>query len=126
MDRAREAAEDLFKPRREPAERRTDSAVANPANPDQPQPQRQPRVIMIPAQMASSAAPSNSPSTPAPVPRRRRISVRRETPSIPASQFGRVRALASYGMTREQVAELYAVPVTVIDRIVGPEESSAE
>ena len=80
---------------------------------------------MVPAQIPSSATPNNPPSA-APAPRRRRIAVRRETPSIPPSQFGRVRALASYGMTRAQVAELYAVPVAVIDRIVGPEEPGVE
>jgi len=54
----------------------------------------------------------------------RRRTVRRETREIPASQFGRVRALASYGMTKAQVAELYGVTVQTIERIVGRPQSS--
>jgi hypothetical protein len=44
--------------------------------------------------------------------------VRRETYKIPASQFGRVRALAGYGMTRTQVAELYGVGIDEVERIL--------
>jgi hypothetical protein len=43
--------------------------------------------------------------------------VRRKAREIPASQHGRVRALANYGMTREQVAELHGVTVDEIERI---------
>jgi DNA-binding transcriptional regulator YiaG len=50
-------------------------------------------------------------------PTRQQQIVKREA-AIPPSQFGRVRALASYGMTQEQVAELYGVGVEVIERIV--------
>jgi hypothetical protein len=43
---------------------------------------------------------------------------RRDTYKIPASQFGRVRALAGYGMTRTQVAELYGVGIDEVERIL--------
>ena len=43
---------------------------------------------------------------------------KRETREIAVSQSGRVRTLTSYGMTREQVAELYGVAVDEIDRII--------
>jgi hypothetical protein len=43
---------------------------------------------------------------------------------IPASQFGRVRALASYGMTWAQVAELYGVGIDEIERIIGRPDAS--
>jgi hypothetical protein len=49
---------------------------------------------------------------------RRKATTKRETPEIPVSQFGRVRALTSYGMTREQVADLYRVAVDEIERII--------
>jgi hypothetical protein len=63
--------------------------------------------------------------TPAqPKPTRRQRTVRRETGTIPASQFGRIRALASYGMTQTQVAELYGVSVDKIERIVREPNSS--
>ena len=45
-------------------------------------------------------------------------------PPIPASQLGRVRALMNYGMTREQVAELYGVAVDEVERIIGREDRS--
>jgi hypothetical protein len=44
--------------------------------------------------------------------------IRREAHQIPVSQFGRVRTLTEYGMTRVQVAELYGVTVDEIDRII--------
>jgi hypothetical protein len=49
---------------------------------------------------------------------RRTVAIGREAREIPASQFGRVRALTSYGMTRVQVAELYGVTVEEIEKIV--------
>jgi predicted transposase YdaD len=50
--------------------------------------------------------------------------VGRDTGAIPASQFGRVRALASYGMTQAQVAELYGVGVDEIERIIRQSNST--
>ena len=50
---------------------------------------------------------------------RRKAATKREVREIPASQFGRVRALASYGMTQAQVAELYGVTVREIERIIS-------
>jgi hypothetical protein len=44
--------------------------------------------------------------------------IRREDRGVPASQFGRVRALTKHGMTRAQVAELYGVIVDEIERII--------
>ena len=43
---------------------------------------------------------------------------RRRSAAIPSSQLGRVRALATYGMTRAEVAELYGVTIEEIDQIV--------
>jgi hypothetical protein len=37
---------------------------------------------------------------------------------VPPSQIGRIRALATYGMTPLQVAELYGVTVAEIERIL--------
>ena len=41
-----------------------------------------------------------------------------EDRGIPASQFGRVRTLTRYGMTKAQVADLYEVTIDEIDRII--------
>jgi hypothetical protein len=71
--------------------------------------------------MPTSAAIS-PPTEPKPI--RRRAVVRRETREILASQLGRVRALTNYGMTREQVAELYGVAVDEVERIIGREGRS--
>ena len=49
----------------------------------------------------------------------RKAPAQRATRQIPVSQFGRVRTLTSYGMTRAQVAELYGVAVDEIDRIIS-------
>lgn len=49
---------------------------------------------------------------------RRKAIAQRETRDVPASQFGRVRTLTNYGMTRVQVAEFYGVTVDEIDRII--------
>jgi hypothetical protein len=128
MDRAREAAESLFKPRAAPAEPRPDAAADRPGAEAAP-PRRQPKVLMIPSQAPSQLEPNASGSRaakPAPRTGSRRLAARQEVRTIPSSQFGRIRALARYGMTREQVAELYAVPVSLIDRIVGPDEADTE
>ena len=61
---------------------------------------------------------ANGEASAEPKPIRRQRTVRRKTSSIPASQFGRVRALASYGMTQAQVAEYYGVGVDEIERII--------
>ncbi len=47
-----------------------------------------------------------------------KATAKRETHEIPVSQFGRVRTLTSYGMTRARVAEFYGVNVDEIDRII--------
>ncbi len=69
-----------------------------------------------------SAARDEPPTQPKPTQRRR--TVRRGTRVIPAAQFGRVRALANYGMTQAEVAELYGVGVDEIERIVGLSNST--
>ena len=58
-----------------------------------------------------------------PKPMRQQQIVKREA-AIPPSQFGRVRALASYGMTQAQVAELYGVGVDEIERIIRQSNST--
>ena len=66
---------------------------------------------------------AGKPDAPAePKPSRRQAAIRGEPRGIPPSQFGRVRALARYGMTRTQVAELYGVAVDEIERIVTSPE----
>jgi hypothetical protein len=56
-------------------------------------------------------------------PIKRRPTAKRPSLHIPPSQFGRVRALANYGMTQAQVAKVYGVEVGEIERIVGRPDS---
>jgi len=67
--------------------------------------------------MPTSAAKVEAPTDPKQV--LHRAAIRRETREIPVSQHGRVRALTSYGMTREQVADLYGVTLDEIERIMS-------
>jgi hypothetical protein len=120
IDRARQDAENLFKPRpRAPAAEVVDAAANGVA--DQRHAKRQPRIFMVPAVVPMDRAKAvNSPEVkPAAKPIPRRKAAKRETRHIPPSQFGRVRALAHYGMTQAQVAELYGVGVGEIERIIG-------
>ena len=121
MNRARQNAEDLFKPRQQTIRAEVPTSAPDTASSAEPQPRRQPRIFTSQPQMPTSAAIS-PPTEPKPI--RRRAVVRRETREILASQLGRVRALTNYGMTREQVAELYGVAVDEVERIIGREGRS--
>ncbi len=102
ITRAREAAEALFRPKRqviEPSVPETPPAADSSA--------RKPRVLTI--------------APPAPVHAEREAPVspkRQMTPKIPRSQFGRVRTLVKYGMTARQIAEVYGVAVGEVARII--------
>jgi hypothetical protein len=102
-DQSREAAEALFKP--------TIDALRSTDEPSH----REPRILPVsPAVSARSEA--ENPATP---PTKRQIgSEHEDATKIPASDYGRVRLLAEYGMTIRQVAELYAVPPSEVTRIV--------
>jgi len=117
IDRARKNAEELFKPR--PQLRPVDAVVPTESSDlsTQSQPRRQPRIFRVLPAPSARAADVEAPAQPKP-PRGRRT-LRGGSRAIPSSQFGRIRALASYGMTQAQVAELYDVSVDEIERIVS-------
>ena len=117
INRARQNAEDLFKPRQQTIRADAPQSAPDAAPAAEQQPRRQPRIFAIPPQMPTSAAKAEVPTDQKQI--RRRAAVRHETREIPASQHGRVRALTSYGMTREQVADLYGVAVDEIERIMS-------
>lgn len=114
INRARQLAEDLFKPRQQTIRADAPTSAPNAASPAGHQPRRQPRIFMIPPLVPMNAAKVEAPTEPKPI--QRSAVIRRETREIPASQLGRVRALTSYRMTREQVAEFYGVTVDEIER----------
>jgi hypothetical protein len=114
IDRARQEAENLFRPKQ--AAPHTEAAEINGSSPTDLHPPRQPRVFRIPPVVPMAAATGDAPAARVRLPRNR--TVRRETHKIPTSQFGRVRALVHYGMTRTQVAELYGVGIDEVERIL--------
>jgi hypothetical protein len=117
IDKARRDAEELFKPK--PQFRSADPPAGAEASvpPAGGQLERRPRIFHIPPLVPMRAAQDETPALPKKS-QRRQLEGRRDSGVIPASQFGRVRALASYGMTRAQVAELYGVSADEIERII--------
>ena len=113
INRVRQVAEDLFKPRRQTVRADVPTSAPNAASSAEHQTRRQPRIF--PLQMPTSAAKVEAPTDQKQM--RRGVAIRRETREIPASQHGRIRALTSYGMTLQQVADLYGVTVDEIERI---------
>jgi hypothetical protein len=120
INRAREAAEALFTPKKqvERAKEPTSAPVA-PSPVEQPAP-RTPRIIAMPAPMPVADGTVATPTDPKPKSRR---TVSRRPIKVPASQHGRVRALALYGMTLGEIADLYGAPVDVVERIVSDRNS---
>jgi hypothetical protein len=100
---ARQAAEALFTPKRQPVE----PSVSDPVSSAE-RPARKPRVLSIlsppPVRDKEVAAPVN------PEPR--------TTRHIPRSHHARIRTWVKYGLTISQVAEVYGVAVGVIERIL--------
>jgi hypothetical protein len=103
ITRARQAAEALFTakpPVSEPSV--LDSAPGH-------QSARKPRVLRI----VSQAAPVGHEQLETPVSREPQM-----PRQIPRSQFARIRTLVKYGMTVDQVAEVYGVPIDEIARVL--------
>lgn len=115
ISRARQAAEDLFKRSQPNADAEATGPVPNGDAPHEQEPRRQPRIFTAPPRLPPS--PKVEPPVAA-QPIRRRTVARQSTRTVPPSQIGRVRTLATYGMTLVQVADLYGVTVAEIDRIL--------
>jgi hypothetical protein len=101
---ARQAAEALFTPKRVSLDQ---SVPETPASSDEPV--RKPRVLAISRPIARpSQVEVEGPISP----------TQHMTAKIPRSQFARIRAWRRYGMTAQQVAEVYGVAVDEIERIL--------
>ena len=108
---AREAAEALFKPK-------ASSSVAQYAAPAREstssgEPARKPRVFAMPQVKPPEKEHSEKASEPRPT----RAPAQRKR--IPPAQHNRIRVLVEYGMTTDEVAELYNVQHQVISSIVA-------
>ena len=113
--RARQAAEDLFKRAQPNAVAEATGPAPNGAGSHEQEPRRQPRIFTAPPRLPPS--PEVEPPVAA-EPVRRRTVAKRSTGTVPPAHIGRVRTLATYGMTPLQVAQLYGVTVAEIDRIL--------
>jgi hypothetical protein len=113
---AREAAEALFRPKealRTAADQAT-APVQHVSSIPESGPVHKPRILAalqakVPDSQPEPSAPSGSPEK-AKAPRRKRV---------PIPQHARVRMLLTYGMTLEQVAELYGVTVEAISNVMS-------
>lgn len=117
--KAREAAEALFRPKPVlPADARaTPVSGQATAGSHEPQPVRQPRILVAPPDTARRSPPPVASVPPAKPPRPRIAAPRAR--KVPASEHQRILTLITYGMTQDQVAALYEVPVDAIQRIVA-------
>jgi hypothetical protein len=100
---ARQTAEALFTPKRQPVEPSVSHSV-----PSAERPAWKPRVLRV-----SSPAPVRNEEVAAPVDPEPRT-----TRHIPRSHHARIRTWVKYGLTIPQVAEVYGVAVGVIERIL--------
>jgi hypothetical protein len=101
---ARQAAEALFTPKRQPVE----PSDSDPA-PSAERPARKPHVLSILSPAPVRKEELATPVDPEP----------RTTRQIPRSHHARIRTWVEYGLTIPQVAEVYGVDVGVIERICG-------
>jgi hypothetical protein len=99
--RARQAAEALFTPKPDVI----DQPVSDPSHPAKA---RKPRVLPILPAAPIRQETVDAPSTPEPA----------TAPEIPAKKFAQLRTLVKYGMTVSQIAEVYRVPVKMIEQIL--------
>lgn len=113
--RARQAAEDLFKRAQPNVNAEVARPPSNVGTSQEPEPRRQPRIFTVPPRLPQGP---NVDSPTAVEPLRRKPVAKHPPRTVPPSQIGRVRTLATYGMTPVQVAELYGVTVGEIDRIL--------
>jgi hypothetical protein len=116
--KAREAAEELFRTKQPTSPTEASFSPDRPPPPEH-QPPRVPRILAVqlipPAHTEMSDTPTGRVDQLETSPVRRKAKVA----EIPTKEYGRIRALTAYGMTIEQVAELYEVPAAVIERIAA-------
>jgi hypothetical protein len=105
---ARQAAEALFRPKRQLAQESIQEGAPREGAPPASVSVRKPRVLTI---SPTQPLHHGEPETPI-------IPEKQVAPEIPRSQFARIRAWAKYGMTARQVAEVYGVTVGEIEGIL--------
>ena len=125
IDGARQAAENLFKPKRDVAPAAVVTPTLNrPASAEQQQAPRRPRIL--PIALAPPMSGVNGEPATEPKPEGKSAVAEQRMPRLLPSQFGRVRTLTRYGMTPAQVAELYGVLIDEVEQIIGRSVSRGE
>src|ERR1700687_207800 len=115
---ARQAAEALFGPKRQaPPMQAPTIPVPSPPSSTEPDAPRTPRILSATPVTSGPAGKPDAHTSPAVTPRR--TDTRRKAQKIPTSAHGRIKALTKYGMTVDDVADLYGVSVNDIARIVS-------
>ena len=114
--KAREAAEALFKPR-QPVVSPDAPIATNAPSAAEHAPTRAPRILAALRPVSERNEPTAQSAAAQPKPKR--AATTRRVKKIPTSHHARIRTLATYGMTLEQLAELYGVPVSDIEGIAG-------
>jgi hypothetical protein len=117
IDGARQAAENLFRPKRDAAPVTRLTPSPDPPATSEGQPPRQPRIISIQPVLRANPGLAETPAEPTPEAKSAVVQQRIPMSQIPESQHGRVQALTRYGMTPRQVAELYKVPIEEVERL---------
>jgi hypothetical protein len=108
---ARDAAEALFKPKVQATVTSSDDAPAS-----EPEVPRQPRIFTITPASVIAEERSEAVATQK---KARRTSSTRQARTVTRCDHGRIRALVRYGMTPEQVADVYGVSLKQIEQIVA-------
>jgi cytoskeletal protein RodZ len=115
LSRVRQAAEELFKPAPHSVDSEQPQSASRADTPTEAPQRRQPRIFTVPPRLPTS--PAVEPAVTQASTRRKDVA-KKTRATVPPSQIGRVRTLATYGMTPRQVADLYGVTVEEIDRIL--------
>jgi hypothetical protein len=117
ITKAREVAEALFKPRQSILQPKAPIEVVSAPATAAEAPRRKPRIFAAQPPVPVRHEPSSPPTKVKP--KSKRAAVARPAKKIAEAHHGRIRTLAAYGMTLEQVAELYDVPVRDIAKITA-------
>jgi hypothetical protein len=116
--KARAAAEALFKPRPQVAEEQTPAHALDARPSVEQHVPRAPRVLARLPVTPTAVEGAQTPALQEPEARPQKRTRRQKSGILP-SHHGRIRTLALYGMTVEQVAELYGTSVAEIEGIIS-------
>jgi hypothetical protein len=110
---AREAADAIFSPKQQTAVIEEQNCQSDAPAATKQRPARVPRILTVPQPPQPDLATELEQAAKPPP-----LASKQQVAEIPPSEHGRIRTLATHGMTIAQVAEVYAVAEIEIERIV--------